>query len=562
MGNKSVVEIKNLTKSFGGKTILSGVCLNAQHDESVVIIGLSGSGKSVLLRHLIGLEKPDAGTVVVFGTEISRLQGAALFEFLRQARIGVVFQEPALFDAMSVSSNVQFPMSLDGDIRKDETRKIARRLLQDVAVAANPDAAPSILSGGMRKRVALARALALKPQLLLYDEPTSGLDPITSDRINALIKEVNDKLGIASITITHDYRSAAWIADRVVYLNKNTGKIEPIFTRQQRDDIRQQVYDGKEAYEVLAKDASILEERVIEITSSKLREAVEAKNAGEEGERERAGKASLTCSVSLDQFQLPASKRKERFSAQSVFSWGLRLLEAIGDALLLFGKPPLMGRFLKRLEEFFLASVPLIAASGILIGLALAVQLFIGLSRFGAADFIPEILGMSLVREIGPLLTGLLLAGRVGASICAEVGSMRVTKQLDALQSFGVDPKSFLLSPMFFASLIAVPCLALLMEFLGLFSAGLISVRALNVKSSLFISKTLKTIGLMDVFLCLIKATLFGIIIVVVAYNKGQAEKSSAEKIGQATTESVVLTSLLIIFSDYLITQGFVSLIE
>lgn len=154
------------------------------------------------------------------------------------------------------------------------------------------------------------------------------------------------------------------------------------------------------------------------------------------------------------------------------------------------------------------------------------------------------------------------MAGRIGASICAEVGSMRLTKQIDALQSFGVEPKKFLLSPIFFASLISVPFLTLLMEFLGLFSAGLISVHLLQVKSALFISKTFETVQIVDILLCLIKAILFGAIIAVVAYNKGQTEKSSAEKIGQATTEAVVLISLLIVFFDYLITQTFILLIE
>jgi len=341
----------------------------------------------------------------------------------------------------------------------------------------------------------------------------------------------------------------------VVYLNKNTGQIEPILTREQIDEIRGQVYGDKREGEV-----SFLEESVREIISSRLREAVEvaALSRHSSGELRLASEESEQSFVPAEDWsQRNAKKRRNRLSA-----WGLRTLESIGDALLLFSKPPKMGQFIKRLEEFFLASVPLIAASGVLIGLALAVQLYVGLSRFGASDFIPEVLGMSLIREIGPLLAGLLLAGRVGASICAEVGTMRVTKQLDALVSFGVAPKKFLLSPIFFASLVAIPALAFLMVFLGLFSAGLISVYVLHLKSSLFISKTLETISQMDILLCLIKAMLFGVIIPVVAYNKGEAEKSSAEKIGQATTEAVVLISILIIFSDYLITQGFVSLVE
>lgn len=137
--NTFAVEIKNLKKSFAGKRVLDGVSLNVQHGESVVIIGMSGSGKSVFLRHIIGLEKPDAGIIVVFGTEISALHSAAVFEFIREARIGVVFQEPALFDSMSISANVQFPMLLEGDIHKDEATERAMKLLQEVAVTTKLD---------------------------------------------------------------------------------------------------------------------------------------------------------------------------------------------------------------------------------------------------------------------------------------------------------------------------------------------------------------------------------------------------------------------------------------
>jgi phospholipid/cholesterol/gamma-HCH transport system permease protein len=238
----------------------------------------------------------------------------------------------------------------------------------------------------------------------------------------------------------------------------------------------------------------------------------------------------------------------------------LEVIEAIGDAVLLFTKHLDVRRFSRRLSEFLLGSLPLIAASGILIGLALAIQLYVGLSRFGATQYIPEVLGVSLVREIGPLLGGLLLVGQIGASVCSEVSSMSSSEQLAALQSLGVDPKRFLLSPMFFACLIAVPLLVTFMEFLGILSAGLISVYALGVKSALFISKTLDSIETTDMLLSLVKSILFGIIIVLVAFNVGKSVKGGAEKAGRSTTTAVVASSLLIILADYLITQGFLSL--
>lgn len=473
--NNKVIEIKNITKSFGNKLVLNKLSLEVESGESLVIIGFSGSGKSVLLRHMIGLEKPDTGQVNIRDTDIGSLEGDELLRFLRQAQISVVFQKPALFDFLTAGENVEFPLTLNPKLDKEAIRAKAEDLLQAVGIPDCYSKTPSDLSGGMSKRVALARAIAIEPKIIFYDEPTTGLDPMTVDKISALIKETNDRLGVTSVTITHDYLCAAWIADRVVYLNRRTGKLDTILTPEDISGVRQEV---KAEYRNHSSDTSVFDKQVRRAISDMIRQEMET--------------------VDADAEEAQMTKEIHEKQKNALFCAMEDTLAAIGSSVFLFRKPPRAGRFFRSLADIFLASVSLIAPAGIVIGMAMAIQLSVGLSRFGAEDFIPQVLAMSLLRGICPLLVGLLLAGRVGASICAQIGSMRVTRQLDALYSFGVDPQRFLLSPIFFAAIISFPLLVILAEALALVSGGVISVHILHVRSSLYISKALGAIQAAD----------------------------------------------------------------
>ncbi|MEZ5358505.1 MAG: ABC transporter ATP-binding protein [Candidatus Zixiibacteriota bacterium] len=211
-----MIEIENLHKSFGQQVVLNGVNLTIRDGESLVIIGQSGCGKSVLLKHIVALLQPDSGRVVVDGQDVFSLRHKELMAYRK--KVGVLFQFGALFDSMTVGENVGFCLRENMGMHSKDIIPIVAEKLKLVGLNGIEHKMPSEISGGMKKRVALARAIAAEPSILLYDEPTTGLDPITADMINELIVDVNKKLGVTSIAVTHDMASANKIADRIVML--------------------------------------------------------------------------------------------------------------------------------------------------------------------------------------------------------------------------------------------------------------------------------------------------------------------------------------------------------
>jgi len=214
----AMIEVRDLWKAFGEKEVLRGVDLEVERGRTFVVLGASGSGKTVLLKHVIGLLQPDRGTVAVDGVEMSGLRGLALTEARRV--FGMVFQGAALFDSMTVFDNVAFPL------REKQRRlpfpELEERVVESLRVVDLGDDVldlwPAQLSGGMRKRVALARALVAEPKVVLYDEPTTGLDPITSDSVDQMINRAKERRGVTSMVISHDIASAFRVADRLAVL--------------------------------------------------------------------------------------------------------------------------------------------------------------------------------------------------------------------------------------------------------------------------------------------------------------------------------------------------------
>lgn len=217
--SESLISVRGLYKSYGDRTILRGIDVDIARGESLVILGRSGSGKSVTLRQLNGLEKPDAGQVLFDGVEITALDEKALYPMRR--RIAMLFQSGALFDSMNVYENIAFPLREHTRMREAEIGAAVENRL--ALVQLEPSVArkvPSELSGGMRKRVALARSLALDPEVMLYDEPTTGLDPVTSAAIASLIGHTRDQLGVTSIVVTHDLPLARAVGDRIAFIDQ------------------------------------------------------------------------------------------------------------------------------------------------------------------------------------------------------------------------------------------------------------------------------------------------------------------------------------------------------
>ncbi len=211
-----MIVIENLHKSFGDNKVLRGVNLKIEKGKTFVIIGRSGCGKSVLLKHIIGILKPDRGRILIGGRDITELNERELNEVRK--RFGMLFQGAALFDSLTVEENVAFGLRRHTNLSREETSRIVIQKLGLVGLARDGFLKPAELSGGMKKRVGLARAIAMDPEIVLYDEPTTGVDPIMGDAINGLIIELHDKLKITSIVVTHDMASAYKVADEMAML--------------------------------------------------------------------------------------------------------------------------------------------------------------------------------------------------------------------------------------------------------------------------------------------------------------------------------------------------------
>jgi phospholipid/cholesterol/gamma-HCH transport system ATP-binding protein len=239
-----MIAAHQLKKSFGGQSVLDGVEMEIASGESVAIIGRSGGGKSVLLKHLIGLLQPDAGEVLVDGENITHMTERELLRV--REKFGMVFQGAALFDSMTVAENVGFPLQRKRSCIGAELERRVAAALEMVDLPGTQHKKPAELSGGMRKRVGLARAIIYEPQFLLYDEPTTGLDPIVSDSIDKLIVRVRDQLKVTSVVVTHDMRSARRVGHRVLMLHNQkiyaTGAPEEFFTS--TDPVVRQFVDG------------------------------------------------------------------------------------------------------------------------------------------------------------------------------------------------------------------------------------------------------------------------------------------------------------------------------
>jgi phospholipid/cholesterol/gamma-HCH transport system ATP-binding protein len=245
-----MIKLDDVYKSFGEKKVLQGFSLEVDEGETMVIIGYSGSGKSVAIKHIVGLLVPDSGTVFVDDMEVPELPREELYAL--RGRIGYVFQFAALFDSLTVGENVAMALRKERTMSEEE---IAARVTESLALVDLPDAAlkyPAELSGGMRKRVGIARAIAKRPKYILYDEPTTGLDPVTSAVIDELMIRMREKLGVTSVVITHDMRSANSVGTRIAMLYE--GRVRQVGTvaeiQETTDPVVRQFIEGKATLDV------------------------------------------------------------------------------------------------------------------------------------------------------------------------------------------------------------------------------------------------------------------------------------------------------------------------
>src|SRR5215467_8762418 len=242
--NTPLVQVESLKKSFGRQVVLKGISLEVGKGETLSVLGRSGTGKSVLLKLIIGLHKPDSGSIRVKGEDVTKLPMKELNEIRK--KVGFLFQQAALYDSLSVEENVAFPLRRHSNMSDGESRKRVRELLASVGMEKDAQKLPGELSGGMQKRVGLARALALEPDILLFDEPTAGLDPITAAEIDDLILRLQKERHMTSVVVTHDIHSARAVSDRVALMRDGqlliTGTFEDL--QKSRDPFVMQFLNG------------------------------------------------------------------------------------------------------------------------------------------------------------------------------------------------------------------------------------------------------------------------------------------------------------------------------
>jgi phospholipid/cholesterol/gamma-HCH transport system ATP-binding protein len=240
-----MIRLIDVYKAFGPKRVLEGFTLDVVEGETMVIIGYSGTGKSVAIKHIVGLLEPDAGDVIVDDFAVPKLSRRELYQL--RARIGYVFQFAALFDSFTIGDNVAMGLRKQQELDEPEIQQRVQEALELVDLPAVADRFPAELSGGMRKRVGIARAIALRPKYILYDEPTTGLDPVTSAVIDQLMVRMRDRLGVTSIVITHDLRSAYTVGTRMAMLYQ--GRVRQVGTvdeiRHSTDPVVRQFVEGK-----------------------------------------------------------------------------------------------------------------------------------------------------------------------------------------------------------------------------------------------------------------------------------------------------------------------------
>jgi phospholipid/cholesterol/gamma-HCH transport system ATP-binding protein len=242
--NTPPVQVESLSKSFGNQTVLKGINLEVAEGETLSVLGRSGTGKSVLLKLIIGLHKPDSGSIRINGEEVTNLPLKELNEVRK--KVGFLFQQAALYDSLTIEENVAFPLRRHSKMSDDERSKRVRQLLASVGMEQDAHKLPAELSGGMQRRVGLARALALQPEILLFDEPTAGLDPITAAEIDDLILRLQKERTITSVVVTHDIHSARAVSDRLALMRDGQVLIEGAFEdlQKSRDPFVMQFLDG------------------------------------------------------------------------------------------------------------------------------------------------------------------------------------------------------------------------------------------------------------------------------------------------------------------------------
>jgi phospholipid/cholesterol/gamma-HCH transport system ATP-binding protein len=513
MADAHVVEVEGLVKALGGKRVLDGVDFSLSRGERAVVLGLSGSGKTVLVNHILGFLKLDKGKAALFGEDVAAAPPSGLRRLRR--RMGVLFQENALFDSLSVEDNLLFPLSGAPRAEVDAMRARLPDVLAGVGLSKDDLARfPSELSGGMKKRVSLARAFAAAPELAVFDEPTTGLDPASASHVlDSILAHHRAHPDLASITVTHDYLFAARMASSIYFLT-SSGTLEKLHGPDELEKMRRE-YDDEDSFAGALRGE--LEKYVLDFYSKRAKPASVAEKT-----RTNPGEYAVRFFEGVD-----------RAAATVIGAF----------------HPPGIGAFLERFYRLGAQSFLPIALSGFVVGLISTLQTALAMEPVGYEQ-VPRVVGVVICHHIGALFTGLFLAGRVGASIASEFGARRLSRQYEALLSFGLDAERLWLAPVFYAALAAFAAMAFIFELFAFIGGATVFTWVLGQKYVLFRSTFLIDVRFLQWFSGMLKAVIFGGTVAVIAYRLGIREKPDSARVGIDTTSAVVASLVTLIVID------------
>ncbi len=515
------VDGANLTR--GGITVFDGLSCGFPRGRISVVLGGSGAGKSTLLRMLGGLQRPDSGSVRVAGQDITRLSERALFKV--RERIGMLFQGGALLDSMTVAENVGLPLREHTKLTNPDIDEEVRRRLRAVGLENKGALYPGELSGGMIRRAAMARAIVMDPEILLVDEPFSGLDPINVRRIESLLVQLNRQLGLTVIMTSHHMASSLRMADRLVFL-----------------------VDGLALSGAPADLIARNDPRVVKFLSASSDDYLE------QPEPLRAVPTHVEPGPSGANALLEPIEVLGARTLRMIEHFGrvARFAPCIVAALL--RRPYRFGRLIDDVYDAGVKSLPVICLSGMVVGLTLSLLGYTTLVRFGAEEALGGLVGLSMIRELGPVLTALLVTGRAGSAVAAEIASMVKDEQLDGLSMMSVDPVDIVVSPKALSLALVMPLLSGLFIVFAVFGGYTIAVGVLGVDSGSFMTSMEGAIDFrQDVLVSLIKASTFGALTGLIATYRGSISVRSAAGVSAATTDTVVIASVVILIFDFFI---------
>ena len=526
----SLAALSGVRFAFGDHAVFKDVSLHLPQRKISVVVGPSGCGKSTLLSLLGGRLRPSAGAVSFAGAPLP--EDAEDLLALRR-RMGMLFQHSALLTDLSVFDNVAFPMREQTDMSCALVRRLVEMKLGSVGLSSAAGLFPAQLSGGMARRVALARAIALDPDLVMYDEPFVGLDAISKAAIVRLIRDLHAAIGSTALIVTHDIPEGLSIAEHVIVLGGNGAVL----------------FEGSP--EAARRCADPLVQQLI-----------------------RAGADSTDQTDQTDPSDQPDPSAEPAQSDPSApphpSDWLARLgaralggLSRTGRWLLFL--PPLLTGALRgvkhpdwlaaQLVSLGVRSMSIVVVAGLFVGMALGLQGYHQLAEFGAESDLGVVVALFMVRELGPVLAALLFAGRAGSALTSEIGLMRATEQFAAMEMMAVNPVVRVLGPRFMAGIIAMPLLAAMMSAVGVFGGLLIGHNQFGLDPGIYWESMRGVVDWTgDVLHGVIKSCVFGALVTWVALFEGYTARPTSAGVSRAVTRAVVISSLAVLGGDYILT--------